>query len=103
MAAEQALSEAEAARAVAQENDGEARAAMSDAEGEVKALSAEVAGLERLLARDADGGSKLVDQVAVEAGFEAALGAALGEDLNVGEAEGAESSGWIGLDRSSWS
>ena len=97
-AAEQELSEAEAARAVAQENDGEARAALSDAEGEVKALSAEVAGLERLLARDADGGAKLVDQVTVEAGFEAALGAALGEDLNVGEAEGSESSGWVALD-----
>lgn len=98
MAAEEGLSTAEAARAIAQENDGEARAAMSDAEGEVKALSAEVAGLERLLSRDADGGSKLIDQVTVEAGFEAALGAALGEDLNVGEAEGADSSGWVGLD-----
>ena len=97
-AAEAALSSAEASRATAQETEGEARAAMSDAEGEVKALSAEVSGLERLLARDAGGGSKLVDQINVTAGFEAALGAALGEDLNADQVDDGDVSGWVGLE-----
>ena len=97
-AAEAALNAAEAQRATAQETEGEARAALSDTEGEVKALSAEVSGLERLLARDAGGGSKLVDQVTVASGFEGAIGAALGEDLNAGEISASDPSGWVGLE-----
>ncbi|MEL6996626.1 MAG: chromosome segregation protein SMC [Pseudomonadota bacterium] len=97
-AAEQALEAAEKARSGAQETEGEARAALSDSEGEVKALSAEIAALERLLARDGGSQDKLIDQVHVDPGFEAALGAALGEDLNASDVTGQDGSGWTLLD-----
>jgi len=95
-AAEHALTAAERARAEAQETDGAARAALSDAEGEMSALAAEVTGLEKLLARDAADGVKLIDRVEVAPGYEAALGAALGDDLSADEADGA-ASGWVPL------
>ncbi|MEM9059549.1 MAG: chromosome segregation protein SMC [Pseudomonadota bacterium] len=97
-AAEAALGEAEQRRAMAQETEGEARATLSDSEGEVKALAAEVAALERLLARDGGSAARLVDQVRVEPGYEAALGAALGEDLNSSEITDYDGSGWKELD-----
>ncbi|MEM7743410.1 MAG: chromosome segregation protein SMC [Pseudomonadota bacterium] len=81
--AETRLSDAETARAAAQETEGETRAALADAEGETGALSAEVQGLERLLARDTKDGAKLIDQITVAPGFEAALGSALGDDLSM--------------------
>ena len=96
--AESTLTAAEAARAAAQETEGEARAALSDTEGEVSALSAEVQGLDKLLSRDAGSGTKLIDRISVEPGFETALGAALGDDLSADEVRGLEASGWIGLD-----
>ena len=96
--AEGALAEAEAARAQAQETEGEARAALSDAEGEVSALTAEVQGLEKLLAREAQDGARLIDRITVASGYEAALGAALGDDLNAAIADGPEASGWVDLE-----
>ncbi|MEM6621120.1 MAG: AAA family ATPase [Pseudomonadota bacterium] len=94
--AETALSNAETARARAQETEGETRAALADTEGETGALAAEVQGLERLLARDTRDGTKLIDQLSVAPGYEAALGAALGEDLAFGEAVD-YGSGWHAL------
>ena len=91
-AAEAALAAAGATHAAARETETEARTALSDAEGESAALAAEAEGVAKLLARDAGGGGRLVDQIEVEHGFEAALGAALGDDLDAGEAEGG--SGW---------
>ncbi|MEO1491219.1 MAG: chromosome segregation protein SMC [Pseudomonadota bacterium] len=96
-AAEIALTDAEAARAEAQENEGQARAALADAEGERSALQAEVQGLERLLARDAGDGNALIDRLTVAPGYEAALGAALGDDLSADEADPAAGSGWTTL------
>ena len=91
-ACEEALEQAEAARAVAQAREGEARAARSQAEGEANALRAEVGALQRLMAREAGDGLALLDRVKVAPGYEAALGAALADDLRA--AEVTEGSGW---------
>ncbi|MEM7059932.1 MAG: hypothetical protein AAF557_20310 [Pseudomonadota bacterium] len=96
-AAETQLLAAEQARTTAQENEGEARATLSDADGEVSALSAEVQGLEKLLDREDGDGAKLIDRIDVAPGFEAALGAALGDELSADEATGPDASGWTGL------
>lgn len=91
-ATEDALAQAEAARAEGQAREGEARAERSQAEGEAQALRAEVAGLARLVAREAGSGSALLDRVQVTPGYEAALGAALADDLRASEVE--TGSGW---------
>jgi len=70
-----ALGEAEAA-AVA------ARAPWQEALARRTRIEAEIAALDELLASVADkGGAPILDRVAVEVGYEAALGAALGDDL----------------------
>ncbi|MEM8698916.1 MAG: AAA family ATPase, partial [Pseudomonadota bacterium] len=84
--AETALTEAEAARAAAQTGEAEARARLSEAAGEATAVSGEVQALSKLLAREADSAAQLIDLVKVAPGYEAALGAALGDDLRAGEA-----------------
>ncbi len=96
-AAERSLAQAETSRAAAQDNEGQARAALADAEGERSALQAEVQGLERLLARDAGDGNALIDRLTVAPGYEAALGAALGDDLSADEADTSTGSGWTDL------
>lgn len=93
-AAEEALAMAEEARAEVQSREAEARAARSAAEGEANALRAEVQALARLVAREALAGAQLLDRLTVQPGYEAALGAALADDLRAPElAEGARS-GW---------
>jgi chromosome segregation protein len=97
-AAEIALEAAEATRAAAQTAEAETRAGFSEIEGEITALKAEVQGLERLLARESGDTAQIIDRITVAPGYEAALGAALGDDLRAAELEpGADSSGWIGL------
>jgi chromosome segregation protein len=96
-ATEEALASAEEARADVQSREAEARAARSSAEGEASALRAEVAALARLVEREATAGSQILDMVSVEPGFEAALGAALADDLRAPKAEGKARSGWIDL------
>ncbi|MFT7057688.1 MAG: chromosome segregation protein [Pseudorhodobacter sp.] len=96
-ATEEALDSAEEARADAQGREAEARAARSEAEGEANALRAEVAALARLVEREASAGSQVLDLVQVEPGYEAALGAALSDDLRA-PAIGADGrSGWVAL------
>ena len=95
-AAEQALTAAGTEQAGAREAEATARAALADAQGEMAALSAEAQGLEKLLARDAGSGGRLLDRIEVTPGWEAALGAALGDDLSADEA--ADGSGWTALD-----
>ena len=95
-AVEQSLQSAETARAAAQGVEAETRAALADADGKLSALAAEVRGLERLLARESGQGDQLIDRVEVSPGYEAALGAALGEDLNACEAE-EDGTGWTTL------
>jgi len=97
-AAESALAEADAARGAAAAQEAEARAAASAAGGEAEALRAEVAALRRLVERDAGTGDQLIDAVSVAPGYEAALGAALADDLRAPlVAEGANGSGWTAL------
>ncbi len=91
-ACDEALVQAEAARSTAQAREGEARAARSQVEGEANALRAEVAALQRLVAREAGSGSALLDRVRVQPGYEAALGAALADDLRASEVD--SGSGW---------
>ena len=95
--AEQALQAAEEARAATQSREAEARAARSSAEGEANAIRAEVAALAKLVAREAQAGSQLLDRLTVEPGYEAALGAALTDDLRAPEISGAAKSGWVEL------
>ncbi len=96
--AETSLSAAEVARSDAQGDEAEKRADLSEAEGEVKALSAEIAGLERLLARDRKDGAQILDEVRAKPGFEAALGAALADDLKAPRISGSSTaSGWSRL------
>lgn len=95
--AEATLSETEAARAEAQTEEATARAARSEADGRAGTLAAEVAALSKLLDRDRGDAAALLDQVRVERGFEAAIGAALADDLNAPLAAQAGGTGWTTL------
>jgi len=95
--AEATLAETETARAEAQTRESEARALRADAEGKSATLDAEVTALTRLLDRERGEGDQILDQLRVEAGYEAALGAALSDDLKAGEAGTAGGTGWTGL------
>ena len=92
------LDAAEAARGAAQAAESTARAARSEAEGEAAALGAELAALERLIAREQGDGPQLIDDVRAERGFEAALGAALADDLKAPVVGAEKATGWVGLD-----
>ncbi len=80
-AAEAGLSAAEAARAEVQARESAARVARASASGEAGALRAEAAALARLVEREALAGRQVLDLLRVETGYEAALGAALADDL----------------------
>ena len=96
-ATEEALLSAEEARAEVQTREADARAMRSEAEGEANALRAEVAALGRLVERESAAGSQVLDQCRVEPGYEAALGAALADDLRA-PAVGVDAvSGWAAL------
>ncbi len=95
-AAEEALHTAEETRAEYESLEAEARAARSEAEGEASALAAEMATLKRLVERGQSGGKSILDAIRVAKGFEAAFGAALGDDLQAGLAADGES-GWYAL------
>lgn len=92
--AEEALAQAEDARTALEADEAEARALRAEAEGEAAALNAEMAALKRLVERGQQAGT-LLDQIRVARGHEAALGAALGDDLGRGLAD--QGSGWHGL------
>ncbi|MCB2136189.1 MAG: chromosome segregation protein SMC [Rhodobacteraceae bacterium] len=98
-AAEAALVAADDARGDVQAREAEARASRSAAEGEACALRAEVAALAKLVEREASSGKQLLDRVEVKSGYEAALGAALADDLRAPELKsgGASGSGWTVL------
>ena len=95
--AESALSAAEVSRSEAQESEAELRASLSSAEGETKTFQAEADALEKLLARDSGSEAQILDAVTVDKGFEAALGAALADDLKAPEISGDLKAGWAGL------
>ena len=97
IAAEKALTKAETDRAEAQTRDSETRASLSEADGEANALRAEVTALKRLIERDQGDGTQLLDSVRAEKGYEAALGAALADDLKAPEIGPDGVSGWAKL------
>jgi chromosome segregation protein len=90
--AEDALAAAEAAAAEARTGDAAARARLAEAEGAGRTLAAEADALERLLARPEGGAAPILDDITVASGFEAALGAALADDL--AQPALADGSGW---------
>jgi len=92
--AEAALTVAEKARADAQTTDSETRAELSGADGEANALRAEVSALKRLIERDQGDGPQLLDDVRADKGYEAALGAALADDLKAPKIDASAASGW---------
>ncbi len=96
-AAEEALLAAEDARAEVQAREADARAAKSEAEGEATALRAEVSALTKLVQREAQSGLQLLDLLTVEPGYEAAIGAALADDLRAPEVAADQASGWVPL------
>ncbi|WP_416914750.1 MAG: chromosome segregation SMC family protein [Roseicyclus sp.] len=95
--AEETLTETEAARSDAQTAEAEARAARAEAEGRAGTLDSEVTALTRLLDRERGQGDQILDRITVSKGFEAALGAALSDDLKAGEATTPGATGWTGL------
>jgi chromosome segregation protein len=92
--AEATLAAAEQEHAAARQAEAAARTVRSEAESAEKTLAAEVATLERLLAPDADAAGGLIDRLRVAPGYEAALGAALGDDLRAPPADAPGASGW---------
>jgi len=88
------LLEIEENRITTQTKDSDARSELSEAEGETNALRAEVSALERVIARDSADGKQLIDSVSAKKGYEAALGAALADDLKMPIIEDIGLSGW---------
>ncbi len=87
----------ETQRTDAQAQDGDTRAVLAEADGEANALGAEVRALQKVIARDQSGGAQLLDQVRAAKGYEAALGAALADDLKAPLVGAADPSGWVSL------
>ncbi|MCH7487065.1 MAG: AAA family ATPase [Proteobacteria bacterium] len=80
--ARRAAREAEDARTKASPEEADAVSRLQGAESALNGLQAEIRALAQVLETgDGMGGTPLIDSVAVEPGFEAALAAALGEDL----------------------
>lgn len=85
-----AADDAEAVRSAAQGEEARARDVLQAAEGELARSRAEADALMDLLSVNEDGlWPPLVDSVTVEPGYEAALGAALGDDLALSGDDGA--------------
>jgi len=81
----QTLETAEQETAQARRARDTARDAVSARSSELSALEAEIASLEKRLASGGDEGVAVAERVEVDPGWEAALGAALGEDLEASE------------------
>ena len=95
-AADEAASEAEAARAEAQERAQTAGGATAEARGAVKALQNEIEKLDKLLGERETARKPLLDQVRAAPGFEGALAAAVGDELQSGDAD-ENHWGWVEL------
>jgi chromosome segregation protein len=95
--AEATLAETETARSEAETQEAEKRGIRADAEGRASTLASEVASLTRLLEKERGPVRAIVEDVSVPAGYEAALGAALADDLNAPKAGKAGESGWSAL------
>jgi chromosome segregation protein len=96
--ADEILTEAEAARALAQSRESEARVTLAEADGQANTLDAEVRALGKLLDRDRGDHDQVLDIVRVVPGYEAALGAALSDDLKTPLlSDGLATTGWTNL------
>ena len=94
---ETAANDAEVALRVARQVEADTRQAHDEARRKAERLQTEVRTLTNLLkAADNDLWPALVDQLKVEQGYEAALGAALGDDIDASSDEGAPTH-WRGL------
>ncbi len=84
MSAEEGIAAAEDAIASAREAESAARAEADAARQEIKGLETEARTIERMLEASSAGGEyrPVAEELSVDAGFEAALGAALGEDID---------------------
>ncbi|WP_422019270.1 chromosome segregation protein SMC [Roseibium sp.] len=81
--AEAAVEEAEAATATARDQEQAARSPLSDAKALLQGLQTEARTLEQVLNVHSEADhTPVVEQITVETGYETALGAALGEDLD---------------------
>ena len=93
--ADEASSTAEAARLEAEAAASAARAARGEIDGAVKALSAEATQLARVVEGRSTAATPVLDRLAGADGYEAALGAALGDGLRAGlEEDGATGPAW---------
>ncbi len=89
LAEEEALN-AETALALARDEEVFLRGPLADAERKAQKLETEASTLRKLLQSGGDGGwPAVIDRVVVAKGYEAALGAALGEDLDASDDDGA--------------
>ncbi|TQS73694.1 chromosome segregation protein SMC [Rhodobacteraceae bacterium] len=95
--AEEALQHAETRRAEIQGEEDAARTARAEAEGACATLRAEERALARVVEREAASGSQILDGISVLKGYEAALGAALADDLGAPALEGNATTGWATL------
>ena len=80
--AREALARAEAARVDAAEAEAKARTEARKTEDQLGRLKTEARGLAQLLTTERKGFKRALDEVFAERGYEAALAAALGDDLN---------------------
>ncbi len=99
-AAEEALQGAEADREAAAANLAEIEAGLAEARAAFAALEGEAATLARALAAAKSDANPVLDQLRVTPGYEAALAAALGDDLDAGTDAAAQRS-WRGATRQS--
>ena len=86
-ACETGVAEAESARPAAEAARSEAAAAVAAARATLASLEAEAQALGRRLAADQGKGPRIGDRLVAAAGVEAALAAALGEDIEAGPAD----------------
>lgn len=95
-AAEVALGEVEAIRPGVEAARGEAAAAHAAARATLAGLAAEADVLAKRLAADAGKTPRIADLVQTQPGYEAALAAALGDDLDAGPADSGATRRWMG-------
>ncbi len=96
VAIETAIADADAAREAASARLAEAETARVEARTALAALESEAAAIERSLAASPDAADSLLAAIRVEPGYEAALAAALGDDLAAPLASGDARFGWAG-------
>ncbi|MCB2015069.1 MAG: chromosome segregation protein SMC [Sphingobium sp.] len=82
--AEAALAQAQAERETASQRRAEAESALSSAKAALSALESEAQALTRALGSGAGGKDRVLDHIKAASGYEHALAAALGDELEVG-------------------